>query len=671
MKWDWTKFLIALLPYFFPCFSMGEAVMYIKNNDQLLDAPFYLKGEWDFSWQKFQGSFPESDHPDFIQVKVPGYWKGYEFQGEKLPGVGYGTYHLKVVLPSGFRNPMAIYFPSVDVAYKVFLDDRLVYQCGIPSKDKKRELPKYHPHPIYFQPCSDTLSLLVEVSNFSHRRGGIWEIPYIAEKKCSDRYMNRHFLSEVIVLCVLFSFGIFFLLFSFFYRKERAVLYFAITIICVFCRGVSINQATLAYFSSIPWHYVVRLEYISIFSCLLFGLWGFYYLIPIPQIYRLLKMVSFGLIPVYLLLILSPVSVFSYTIFIFYSFLGLGIVFFAIQMYHLQKKASRLSKIYVVSLVFMLLGTLHDVLISNSIQIVLNFYILPYVFIFFILAQSIDFFKRFALATKTSESLSTELKILNQSLEQKIEERTLELAQNKLIIENQNKTLQNDLFFKNRLFSILGHDIRGPLASIIQGLEIVGNENSSEASRQKIAKKLKIASNSLLILVENLLSWGLNQNGQLKISPEVHSLLQIVKKVVNQISSLAEDKKIVLEVHVPPSVSAWFDEVSVSIVLRNLIVNAIKFTPQYGTVSLRVEEKGNEVTFCVSDTGIGMDEDMVNRINLGNNVKNHMGTNQEWGTGLGLMLCKDLVSLNKGSFSVRSTLGQGSSFCFTLPLVAS
>jgi len=433
---------------------------------------------------------------------------------------------------------------------------------------------------------------------------------------------------------------------------------------------MSINQATLAYFSSIPWHFVVRLEYISIFSSLLFGLWGFYYLIPIKNIYRVLKGVSFGLIPVYLLLFLSPVSVFSYTIFIFYGFLGLGIVFFAIQMFHLQGKASRLSKIYIVSLVLMLLGTLHDVLVANSIQFILNFYILPYVFIFFIIAQSIDFFKHFALVTQTSETLSTELKILNQSLEQKIADRTLELANNKQIIEIQNKTLQQDLFLKNRLFSILGHDIRGPLASIIQGLDILGNENSSERTRRKIAGNLKTTSSSLLILVENLLSWGLSQNGQLKISPGMQSLSPLIKKVVNQISSLAEDKKIVLKVDTPLSAKAWFDEVSVSIIIRNLIVNAIKFTPQDGSVIVRVEEKGNEFIISVSDTGIGMEEDMVAMINLGDKVKNRLGTNHEWGTGLGLILCKELVYLNKGTFSVRSTLGQGSSFSFTLPAFA-
>jgi len=214
MKWIWAKFFIVLPLCFLPVILMGEAVICIKNNDQILDAPFYLKGEWDFSWETFQGSFPGDNRYDLLKVRVPGYWKGFEYKGNKLPGKGYGSYFLKVALPPGFRKTLAIYFPSVDVAYKVFLNDSLVYQCGTPSKDKKSEKPKYHPHPIYFQPTSDTLSLLVEVSNFNHRRGGIWEIPFIAEKKCADRYLNIQFLSETIVLCVLFSFGLFFLLFK-------------------------------------------------------------------------------------------------------------------------------------------------------------------------------------------------------------------------------------------------------------------------------------------------------------------------------------------------------------------------------------------------------------------------------------------------------------------------
>jgi len=293
---------------------------------------------------------------------------------------------------------------------------------------------------------------------------------------------------------------------------------------------------------------------------------------------------------------------------------------------------------------------------------------LPRVFLIFVLILSIEFFRRYAEIYKKEKQTSIELSKLNILLENKVEERTSQINEKKQIIEEQNEFLKQDIYLKNKILSIIGHDIQSPLSSIVMGLDLITEDDFQVENRDLFMNNIKLSANSLLLLVENLLSWGLSQNKQLKVIAQNNDLSVLVDRVIEQIKSISEHKKITIIKDIPVHINGWFDINSVIIVLRNLLSNAIKFTPKGGEIIIRATKNSTNVSVEVLDSGIGIDALKLKQINKGNNIVSSEGTDNEKGTGLGLILCKELVSLNKGEFSVESEQGKGSRFIFTLPL---
>jgi two-component system, sensor histidine kinase and response regulator len=256
---------------------------------------------------------------------------------------------------------------------------------------------------------------------------------------------------------------------------------------------------------------------------------------------------------------------------------------------------------------------------------------------------------------------------LNSDLQLKVDERTARLLEKKKIIESQNELLQKDIFLKNRILSIIGHDIRSPLSFVTMGLDLIADDNMPDETKKTFIKKIIFSANNLFLLVDNLLSWGMSQNKQLKIFIEEINLSILIERVINHFQPLIENKDIYLIKDIPVNILGWFDENTIIIVLRNLLSNAVKFTPRKGTINLRISEQDNIIEVKVSDTGIGITAEKLKIINDGGEIVSSEGTDQEKGTGLGLILCKELVALNGGVFNVQSNPETGSIFSFTLP----
>lgn len=138
-----------------------------------------LNGEWIFHWEKLltPGNYDQFKTTG-IAVTVPSYWESYEIDGQSLPGSGYGTYSLKVILPQDFNAVICFDIPVFDVAYKFYLNDRMVSQNGEVGTSREEEKPWYEPESFCFKIDADTLQLLIQVSNFHHRRGGFWK-PFV------------------------------------------------------------------------------------------------------------------------------------------------------------------------------------------------------------------------------------------------------------------------------------------------------------------------------------------------------------------------------------------------------------------------------------------------------------------------------------------------------------
>ena len=265
---------------------------------------------------------------------------------------------------------------------------------------------------------------------------------------------------------------------------------------------------------------------------------------------------------------------------------------------------------------------------------------------------------------------------LRKMLENQVEERTREIAKQKEEIESQRDSLQELNSTKNRLFRIIAHDLKNPmtaLMSITQSLTMAYHE-LEETDREEAIRQVDKAAGDLLRLLDNLLQWTTSQTGKMLFNPERFDLSVTANESHSLAEPLARKKKIVLESNIPEGSWVKADRNMISTVFRNLLSNAIKFTPEGGRVTLELkhfsEEDGpNCYEVIISDSGIGIPKDRLDKLFQMDNTWTTKGTANESGTGLGLLLCYDFVIRNHGSLRVESETGKGSRFIFTLPAI--
>jgi signal transduction histidine kinase/tetratricopeptide (TPR) repeat protein len=219
---------------------------------------------------------------------------------------------------------------------------------------------------------------------------------------------------------------------------------------------------------------------------------------------------------------------------------------------------------------------------------------------------------------------------------------------------------------KDKLFSIIGHDLRGPVGALQELVKLYLNGDLEEKEFLSYVPKLNEDISEVSFTLNNLLTWGQSQMNGMVTKPELGNLESIVADNVNLLSKIAENKSIRIINKVEENTIIHSDLNQIDIVIRNLISNALKFTPENGMIVIEAFSKSTFWQVCVRDTGVGMDEKTVQNIFKGENFTTE-GTNHEKGTGLGLSLCKEMVENNKGSIWVDSIPRKGSSFFFTIP----
>lgn len=226
--------------------------------------------------------------------------------------------------------------------------------------------------------------------------------------------------------------------------------------------------------------------------------------------------------------------------------------------------------------------------------------------------------------------------------------------------------LQESNITKDRLFSILAHDLRGPIGSLEQMLNLFSMEELDEETKEMLMDDIKVTVKSSFTLLDNLLNWARIQSGPIKMHPEKISVKSLVENTQNLLESQAEQKSLHFDVTGDESAFIFSDINSSEMILRNLVSNAIKFTPEQGQINIRWNEEGDFVRISVSDNGVGIEKEKLDKLfTLTTNTT--WGTKGEKGTGLGLVLVKEFVEKNGGSIEVSSSPDKGSTFSFTLP----
>jgi len=249
-----------------------------------------------------------------------------------------------------------------------------------------------------------------------------------------------------------------------------------------------------------------------------------------------------------------------------------------------------------------------------------------------------------------------------------IEAQKKEILDNAKLLEKKTRELDELNRVKDKLFSIISHDLKSPMYAL---QNVFTNAKNLDLPAEEIKEMIPEVLNDLnytTTLIENLLQWAKSQMQSSVVLPQRLEVNPLITEAAQNLRLQAEEKKIAIDVKIVEPITAWADKDMVRIVIRNLLSNAIKFTPERGRVIMGTCLLTTAVKIYVRDTGAGINQETMNKINA-NEFYTTAGTHNEKGTGLGLALCKEFLEKNKSQLVIETAPGSGSVFSFILPLL--
>lgn len=237
-------------------------------------------------------------------------------------------------------------------------------------------------------------------------------------------------------------------------------------------------------------------------------------------------------------------------------------------------------------------------------------------------------------------------------------------------IASKNKKLTESNKSKDMLFRVIAHDLKTPISLVVSYTDVI-TEDFDEYEREElldIIQKLNYSSNEGLRLLENLMEWARSQTGAIAYEPQPVNIKKLIEENINLLITNAENKSIKLTSKLESDTYVHADYNLASTVVRNLISNAIKFTPENGEIVIETSSDKNKRIISVTDTGMGIKKEDQAKLFEVNETNKRKGTRNERGTGLGLAICKEFIEKQNGNIWVESEEGKGSTFNFTLPI---
>jgi signal transduction histidine kinase len=241
-----------------------------------------------------------------------------------------------------------------------------------------------------------------------------------------------------------------------------------------------------------------------------------------------------------------------------------------------------------------------------------------------------------------------------------------ELEDQRAELQDKNSILVSTLSVRDKLVSSLSHDIRGPLNSIYGSLQLLNSGHISDEEWKMLSTKLQPQTKDALDFIENMMRWISSQSGQLKVNKTAYSNEHIQRGVIAVSEPVAQAKNIFFNYNIEKDAIAEADEQMINSVLRNLVMNGVKFTREGGQVELSVKKNGGRIYYTVTDTGRGMSPSDIDKINNGV-MFTSAGTSNEKGHGMGILLSRQFLKIHEAELQIKSSEQNGSTFSFWLP----
>lgn len=219
---------------------------------------------------------------------------------------------------------------------------------------------------------------------------------------------------------------------------------------------------------------------------------------------------------------------------------------------------------------------------------------------------------------------------------------------------------------RDKLLSMMSHDIRGDIGKTIGVVDVIEQMSLSQEDQANLLHSLKIDATKTLETLDNMLQWTRTQQDELNIKQEAYEVDRLISMLLSNNDYALSSKNIIVHLDIPVKLRIWADANMIDSVFRNLLGNAIKFTPLGGIISITATECDHDIEFCIQDSGVGMNQEQIDNILKGVQFTTR-GTNREKGRGFGMVLVSEFLTKHKSTLHIESTLGKGTRFTFKLP----
>jgi signal transduction histidine kinase len=653
-------------------------------------APISLAGQWQFYWGQLlsPADFATSSRsaPKGGMIAVPSSWEGQVLganvnDGKPLPYFGVATYRTQVVIPPDqVDTSLMLMMESVGSAYRVWVNGKLVGGLGIlatgnTTTGSQSETPQIYLNLINIIPKTGQLDIIVQVSNYSFRECGIFGDVRIDQPYATMMHVFNHYiLQDLLLIGVFVVIGLYHLMIYLLHRRDSELLWLAGVCLTVSLRALLLNK--LLIYSIVPgmsWSLLMHMQY----SMKFIALFAYIQLIRTIYFYDVDMTVYKISIAVTLLaltyVVITPTSMFTLTFNIqtLIMVIILGYYFFVVGYLVLVRKREG-GRLNLVSMLFIIIAIIHDFyLFTNQIQSV---QMVPYAILTTLLMQAMIISYRYTRFQQRNAQLANDLQEINRDLEAKVIARTDDLNAS-------NAQLMALTSQRSRLMANIAHDMGSPLTGVKLSLHILTEDSLNPHEKQDVFSVLMTRIDYVKNLVDDLFRLAKLESRQLEFAWENVRVADLNAELNEYFGQLihAQGRVLVSEHIIPNTFNAdarvCIDRQQLYRVLQNLIDNAVKFSPDPLTPigltsvvrqSIADVSPHDEWYVAVMDHGVGIAPEHLPLIferfyTRSNGLMS--------GSGLGLAICKEIVERHGGVIGAQSTLGAGSTFFVTLPLV--
>ncbi|MCX6308628.1 MAG: sensor histidine kinase, partial [Bacteroidia bacterium] len=625
-----------------------------------------LAGPWQFYYGKHLSAKEMENLPteDKYYLSSPSNWIKLKRHGESTPAIGIATYYLKIIIDSSSNHsPRDYAFRVGDItsAYSMFVNDLPVMSAGIASTTANNFKPGYYPHVGFTHNNYDTLNVILHVSNFFYPHfSGISRPILFGQEKDINRLQLQTTGLSIFLMCV---FGIlFFFEFMVFLGnpKDRSNLLVSLLAFLILVKMLLDNEMTIFHlFPNFNYYLGYRFWLFTLMTIpILFSLIKWFFQEETHRHATTVIYLTYGLLGISIFILPLPFLLEHLKIAIYFSIACIVYISYVLIRALINRRKYALTHFLSFSVAMGCI--LYDLIMitdPNKVNFISQFGIALY-----LLTLTSIILIRFLQAHKLSLKLTKELEETNQSLEAMVEERTKELQLTNSKLEKINNQ-------KNFILATTTHDLKNSFNILNNCSDIMVEDVTLTQDQRAYAGLIQEASHNGYRVLQNILSWARMQITDYSETNVIQDLRGLAVMEIDTFKNQLKDKDLRTRVEVDNSLQFLCDKEQIYSICRNLLSNAIKFSQPGGEIVISNALVDDRVEIRFHDNGIGMEPKMVETL-FDNTMDNKRpGTAGEIGSGLGMIIVKELVESNNGSISCISEPGKGTDFMVRFPRI--